>query len=370
MPDVVIVGGGVAGIATAYYLGKAGVRSTVIEKDAIAAHASGFAYGGLGPLSGAGIPGPMAEFSLESFRLHTTLSESLPEESGIDFEFRSRQSLALAFDDVEASGLRASGVWQDQQEGFSIEWLEPSGLQEINPSISPKAVGGSLLHGMTDLEPYKFVLAMAQAAEKLGAEVRNGVVTGLERNGSRVTGVVTGGGVIPCDTAVLAQGPWTGEASEWTGTPLPVRPLKGQILRLNAPPPDVDCSISWSHNYAATKGDGLVWTGTTEEHADFDEEPTAAARDVIMSSLLKMLPVMEEAELVRQTACLRPVTPDGLLALGKVPGWEGLYVSSGAGRKGIMYGPLMGLAVADLILGRESEMDLSDFDPGRFAANL
>ena len=367
MPDVVIVGGGVAGIATAYYLGKAGVRATVIEKDAIAAHASGFAYGGLGPLSGAGIPGPMAEIAQASFRLHTALSESLPEESGIDFEFRSRLSLSLAFDNVEASGLKAAADWQNRQDGFSTEWLEPSGLHEINPMISSEAVGGCLLHGMTDLEPYKFVLALAQAAEKLGAEVRHGVVTGLERSGARVTGVVTGGGVVPCDAAVLAQGPWTGEASEWTGTSLPVHPLKGQILRLNAPPPAVDCSISWSHNYAATKGDGLLWTGTTEEHAGFDEEPTTDARDVIMSSLLKMLPAMEDAELVRQTACLRPVTPDGLLAIGQVPGWEGLYVSTGAGRKGIMYGPLMGLVVADLMLGREPETDMSAFDPGRFA---
>ena len=369
MPEVVIVGGGVAGIGTAYYLGKARVRATVIEKDAIAAHASGFAYGGLGPLSGAGIPGPMAEIAQASFRLHTALSESLPKESGIDFEFRSRLSLSLAFDDVETSALKAAGDWQGRQEEFSTEWLAPSGLHEINPMISSEAVGGCLLHGMTDLEPYKFVLALAQAAEKLGAEVRHGVVTGLKRNGSRVTGVVTSGGVVHCDAAVLAAGPWSGDVADWTGAPMPVHPLKGQILRLNAPPPAVDCSISWSHNYAATKGDGLLWTGTTEEHAGFNEEPTAEARDVIMSSLLKMLPAMEDAELVRQTACLRPVTSDGLLALGRIPGWDGLYVATGAGRKGIMYGPYMGLAVADMILGRETELDLSDFNPGRFADN-
>ena len=86
-----------------------------------------------------------------------------------------------------------------------------------------------------------------------------------------------------------------------------------------------------------------------------------------MSSLLKMLPAMEDAELVRQTACLRPVTPDGLLALGQIPGWDGLYVATGAGRKGIMYGPYMGLAVADMMLGRASSVDLSAFDPERFA---
>ena len=366
MPDVVIVGSGVVGIATSYYLGKAGVRATVIEKDAIAAHASGFAYGGLGPLSGAGIPGPMAELAQESFQLHKDMAGSLPEESGIDYEYKSRPSLSLAFDDVETSGIKAGADWQDRQDGFSAEWLDPNGLREVDSRISPDAVGGRLLHGLAEVEPYKFVLALAQAAERLGAEVRHGVVTGLERSGSRMTGVVTSSGVVHCDAVVLALGPWSGNVSEWTGAPLPVKPLKGQILRLNAPPPAVDCSIGWSHNYAATKGDGLLWTGTTEEHAGFDETPTTQARDEIMSSLLRMLPAMEDAELVRQTACLRPVTPDSLLVLGQMQGWNGLYVATGTGRKGILYGPGMGRAAADLVLGRDTVVDLSAFDPGRF----
>ena len=176
------------GIATSYYLGKAGVRATVIEKDAIAAHASGFAYGGLGPLSGAGIPGPMAELAQESFQLHKDMAGSLPEESGIDYEYKSRPSLSLAFDDVETSGIKAGADWQDRQDGFSAEWLDPNGLREVDSRISPDAVGGRLLHGLAEVEPYKFVLALAQAAERLGADVRHGVVTGLERSGSRVNG--------------------------------------------------------------------------------------------------------------------------------------------------------------------------------------
>ena len=368
MPEVVIVGGGVAGISASYYLAKAGAKPVVIEKDAIAAHASGFAYGGLGPLSGAGIPGPMAEMARESFQLHKDLAESLPEESGIDYEYKSRPSVSLAFDDEEGSRIRMGMEWQNRHDGFSAEWLDPKGLREVDIRISPDAVGGCLLHGLAEVEPYKFVLALAQAAERMGADVRHGVVTGLERSGSRVTGVVTGSGRIPCDVVVLALGPWSGSASEWTGVPMPVEPLKGQILRLNAPPPVVECSIGWSHNYATTKGDGLLWVGTTEERAGFDDAPTAQARDEIMSALLRMMPAMEDAELVRQTACLRPVTPDGLLVLGEIPGWDGLFIATGAGRKGILYGPGIGLATADLVLSRRTSVGLASFDPGRFAS--
>ena len=93
--DVVIVGGGLAGMTTAYYLAKSGVPSIVVERDAIGSHASGFAYGGLSPLSGFGIPGPQAEMALHAMQLHRELTKSLLEETGIDVDFRVRFSLAL-----------------------------------------------------------------------------------------------------------------------------------------------------------------------------------------------------------------------------------------------------------------------------------
>src|SRR5712691_10043699 len=111
--DVVIVGGGIAGMTTAYYLAKAGVTSVVVERDAIGSHASGFAYGGLSPLSGFGIPGPMAEVAQDGMRLHRELSKSLLEETGIDVDFRVRSSLALAFtEEADVQRLQAALPWQ------------------------------------------------------------------------------------------------------------------------------------------------------------------------------------------------------------------------------------------------------------------
>ena len=110
--DIVIVGGGIAGMTAAYYLAKAGVPSVVVERDAIGSHASGFAYGGLSPLSGFGIPGPMAEIAPGRMRLHRELSKSLLEETGIDVDFRVRSSLALAFTEADVRRLRAAMPWQ------------------------------------------------------------------------------------------------------------------------------------------------------------------------------------------------------------------------------------------------------------------
>ena len=149
-------------------------------------------------------------------------------------------------------------------------------------------------------------------------------------------------------------------------TSLPIAPLKGQIIRLRAPGPPILVSLSWGADYATTKQDGLVWTGSTEERVGFDDRPTPEGRDTVLESVLQVLPYLEDAELVQQTACLRPIAPDGLPILGALPGAEGAVVATGAGRNGIQLGPAMGRSAADLALGRDPVVDLSFADPQRF----
>jgi glycine oxidase len=365
---VVIVGGGIAGMTTAYYLARSGVPSVVVERDAIGSHASGFAYGGLSPLSGFGIPGPQAEIAQDGMRLHRELSKSLLDETGIDVDFRVRSSLALAFTETDVRRLRGALPWQQRQPGYTVRWLGIAEARRVEPRISDETLGATLIEGGGAVEPYRLVLALTRAAERLGVMVRHGRAIGLRRDGGRVTGVVLEREVLSCTTAVLALGPWSAEASDWIGVPINVRPLKGQILRLQAPGPAIECSVGWGHHYATTKTDGLVWAGTTEEEAGFDEESTDAARDEIAAALLRMLPAMADAQVIHQTACLRPVASDGLLVLGRVPGLDQVYVATGGGRKGILYGPAMGQAIADLVLARDPHVALDAFAPGRFAS--
>jgi glycine oxidase len=365
--QVVIVGGGIVGITAAYYLAKGGLPSVVIERDAIGSHASGYAYGGLSPVSGFGIPGPLAEIAQDGMRLHRELAESLVEETGMDVDFRVRPSLALALTEADVKRLRGALPWQQQQPGYAARWLDAAEARRVEPRISEETLGAVLIDGTADVEPYRLVLALTRAAEQMGVSVRHGRVAGLRRAGERVTGVILERGEVVCSTVVLGLGPWSGETSAWLDTPIEVRPLKGQILRLQAPGPAVTCSVGWGHNYATTKTDGLLWAGTTEEEAGFDEGSTREARDEIGAALVTMLPAMADAQVVYQTACLRPLASDGLLLLGRVPGLEHVYMATGAGRKGILYGPAMGRAVADLILTGSTKITLEAFNPGRFA---
>src|SRR5215831_6359724 len=131
--DVVIVGGGIVGMVTAYYLARAGVQSVVVERDAIGSHASGYAYGGLSPVSGFGIPGPLAEVAQEGMRLHRELAERIVDETGIEIDSRVRPSLALALTEADARRLQAALPWQQQQTGYSARWLEPAEARRVEP---------------------------------------------------------------------------------------------------------------------------------------------------------------------------------------------------------------------------------------------
>ena len=365
--DVVIIGGGIAGFSTAYFLGKAGIRSTVVEQDSVGSHASGFAYGGLSALGGVGIPGPNWPVAREGMRLHRDLALSLPDETGVNTEYRAKSSLTLAFTEQEALAAEAVLAWQQRQEGYASRWVDSVEARSIEPRVSEDVLGAIHIVGNAEVEPYRFMLALAQAVEKLGATVRHGKVTGLKRDGEKAIAVVLESQEIPCDRVVIAMGPWSGETSAWLGVPIKVTPLKGQILRLHAPGPPIDCSVGWSGNYATTKLNGQLWAGTTEEEVGFDETPTSEARDTIMAALLKMMPSLADAELAQQTACLRPWPADGLLLLGPVPGWEGVYMATGAGRSGILHGPAMGRITADLVTNGATDIPIDGLDPGRFS---
>ena len=365
--DVIVVGGGIAGCLTGYLLAKAGVSVTILERDAVGSHASGFAFGGLGPLEGAGIPDTILDFSVWCFRRHETLYEELREETGIDTQFHHRDRLNLAFTEAEAAQQKAAIEWQARLPGFKVEWLEAAEAVKAEPRTNPACLGASYAQGTGAVEAYRYNLAAAQAAEKYGATILQRRVVGLLGDGGQCRGVRLETGELAAGAVVLAGGPWAGGMSDWCGVDIPVRPLKGQIIRLQLAENSMVASLNYAGSYAASKPDGLIWAGTTEEEAGFDEELTTAARDKVMGDLLKMAPSLAEAELVQQTACLRPLSADGMPIMGAVPGWENLYLATGGGRKGILWSTGMAQGLADLMLEGSSDVpDLAALSLTRF----
>lgn len=356
--DVVIVGGGIVGCATAYYLARQHLRVVIVERDAVAGHASGLAYGGLNPLSGAGIPGPMFPLAQRSFVLHVALAKEL------ECSFRQRPTLHLAVTADDLQRLDAEFSWAAQQRGFQVERLNAMEARRLEPRLSDEVMAANLLSGTAEVDPQALTKALAKAS---GAEAHIANAIDLDICGNRAVGVRTASETIACGAVVLAQGPWPSLPSWNAGqTAAPVAPLKGEILRLTISGPPVAQSIGWQGNYLTTKPDGLLWAGTTEEQADFDATPSAAARDEILDNLKRLMPGLTDTKIVRQTACLRPMSADGLALLGRAPNLANVYMANGGGRKGVLYGPAMGSIVADLLAAGSTDMDISAFRPERF----
>ena len=372
--DVVIVGGGIVGAATAYYLACRGIASTIVERDRVAAHASGFSYAALGTFDEAGMDGAHFDVASEGMRLHRELADLLPAETGTQTDFRDRPQLWLAFTDEEIAEARnptgwdkRKQQWEVEDQGQRVRIVDADEARRIEPRITPSAIGAVYTEGTADVNAHRLTVALAAAAEKRGATIRTGAVADVERSGDRVTGVVLESGRIDCGTVVVAMGPWSESASDWLGVPIRMSPWKGQILRLRLPGPPIECSVAGYDHFASTKPDGLVWVGPTFEDAGIDETTTPEGREEIMAEVVKIVPSLAEGELALHTACVRPLSADRKLILGKVPGLEGAYTATGGGRLGLMMGPAMGSLTAELIATGSTSVPLDEFDPGRFA---
>lgn len=368
--DVVIVGGGAAGCSVAYYLALAGVKSTIIEREGIGSQASGFSAGGLNPLQGTGIPGPLSAVAMESYLLHQDLFPTLKEATGVDYQWRINTLIKAAFGEEDLPELQETFDAFTATDGFQADMLEPEKLLDLEPRISPEVVKGVVARGNASLDSYKYTLALVQAAEKLGALVRSGTVQGLERSNGRVTGVLLDGGVLHCDQLVMATGPWSRIAEPWMAAYIPVDPLKGEILRVELPGGPLGYDMAGGGGSLYPKPDGLIWCGATEDWRGYDKSTTESARQRIVKGAVRLIPEMAKARLVLHTACLRPVTPDWLPVIGRVPGLDNAYLATGAGKKGILLSPAIGKAVADQITLGATQLSVGEFDPGRFASPM
>ena len=366
--EVVVVGGGIVGCATAYFLAKEGVDVTIVEKGDVGGCASGYSAGLVNPLEGPGIPGPMERFAEESFRMHRSLAQELMAATGLDPQFRIMSSMWLAFNDIETAELEVLHRTGQRREGFAARWLDPPQLRRLEPMVSPQVIKAMVVEGTGQVDSHRYTLALAQAAERCGATIRHGTVGGLTHANGGVSGVLVDGEEVACDKLVLAMGPWSGEVEGWLGVRVPIGPLKGQILRLHLEGPPLRHILYFGGGgYLSSKPDGLVWTGTTEENAGFDERPTPAAQQSILQGAIKILPCLSQARVALQTACLRPVSEDGLPVIGQVPGWDGVYMAGGGGRKGILLAPAMGQATADLVTTGRTSLPIDTFSLERFA---
>ncbi|MXW29119.1 MAG: FAD-binding oxidoreductase [Chloroflexi bacterium] len=365
--DFAIVGAGIAGSACAYYLARAGRTCLLIEADEVASGASGFSAGLITPPIGLRLQPPMRELMLAAFDLHQELPETLGNGSGSGYELRHGGSVLVATEEAAAPALR-SLLDDPVPRRRGARWLDPEQVGEVCPWIDQPQAGGIYEPSAGNLDPDRLTHAFCAAAQRAGARLAIDSVVSLEESGPgfRLRGSRD---EYRADQVLLAAGPWTGTLAGQLGFKDSVNPLKGQILRLRLPPPHSAVGFSCPDgSYLAPRPDGQVWIGTTEESVGFDRATTDAARDLILARARRLCARIDQGEVIAQTACLRPVSRDGIPLIGPVPGIRGAWICTGHGRTGMLLGPVSARELVNLILERETALAMAPFDPARLGA--
>lgn len=362
-PDVIIIGGGVIGCATAYFLGLAGLRCTIVERDGIGSQASGFAAGELSPIGRTALSEPMTRFCMEGLQVHRAWAATIEAESGIRYHLADVQALHPAFTEDEAREAKALMAWAARL-GFTSRWLDAHEVRALGSWLADDVLGATV-GTEAQLETPLFAQALARAAERQGATIEHGEVTGLHVVAGRATGVMLGGRLRESGMVVLANGPWVQLTTPWTGIAVPVAPVRGQIVELDHRGQPPRHAIFHRTGYVMPKAAGKLLVGTTEEDAGFDRSVTQRATDGILAAVRRIAPRTASLAIKQVTACLRPVSRDGLPFIGALPGLQRAYVAAGHGRKGIVQSLATGKYLAQVMTLGHADYPLDAFSPAR-----
>jgi glycine oxidase len=298
--------------------------------------------------------------------LHTASYDRMPEfaielkeRGGIDIEYCETPSTSLVTQKEFEKAGGPQELLRPMREvgGVETDWIDSDALREQFPSLNPDYVGG-ITFPAGQVEPYKFTLAMAQAAEKLGAEIIRGEVVAFATEGDKVTGVkLASGNELQADAVVLAMGPWMGEGSALLGCEIGCRPVFTECLRAKMP---VDLPLH-------TLGAGDLWIlpkkngevilakyGADDfiDRPNFDASLSEEMKLEVVKGVARILPALEDATIVEHRGdllAMAPTPPYQKPVMGRLPEWQNGYIASRFGGDGVCMSPATGELMAELI---------------------
>ena len=392
MPDIVVVGGGIIGAACAFELAGRGASVTLLEKDELAAGASGRNLGYL-DTSKDPVLAPLARRSLERY---AEISADPPTPFFLDDQ--PIGTLAVTIERDELDDLRA---WAASAEavGVRVERVDDR-LRELEPELTPDVLEAYLLHEGHRVDPLGLTVCLGALARGAGATIRHHApARRLVARGDRVTGVVTDDGIVGADTVLLAAGPWSpaiarplgvslqiAAARGWLVHAAPERPLFRHWIQSGArrllvgrdpatasEPGELRLSMREFGEAGETidvspmiqpAPDGSVLTGTSREPAFATDPFDLEVPRIVAAQAARLVPALADATVLSTWSGVRPVSPDERPLLGWVR--EGLFVATGHGSEGVILGAGSAELVAALVLGTEPSLDPAPFDPARF----
>jgi glycine oxidase len=376
--DLAVIGAGAIGLSIGWRAAAAGLDVLVLDRGAPGSGTSHHAAGMLAPVAEV-TPGeePLLALGLHSAELFGAFVTELEAAAGDSVRYTRCGTLLVARDDDEASSLERELALRTGL-GLDVERLRASAARRLEPALAPTL--RLALDVPTDhaVDPRALVAALAKALDAAGGELRCGssvasvdVDDDATGTRARVRGVVLADGdAVWAKHVVVCAGVWSAALGGLSADRLvPLRPIKGQIMRLHDPagPGLLTRVIRMGPSYITPRGDGRYVIGATSEERGFDQTVTAGAMFELLRDASELVPGVAELVVDEFTAGLRPATPDNLPAIGPAPDVDGLWWAVGHRRGGILLAPVTAQLIVDRMTGGSAELPAA-FDPGRFAA--
>ena len=356
------------GASTAYHLALKGCDDVLLlEREPF------FGMGATGKCAGGIRYQFSTEINIRLSQISLPMLERFEDETGQAIDLRKCGYLFLLTTEKDVERFQAN-VGLQRQLGVKTEWLSGEEVRQLAPSLQAGDVIASTFHGEDGLvDPNSVVSGYVNAGRRLGVSALTDVeVTGVITKNDKVEGVETSSGTVSCRTLVNAAGPWSSIVSEMAGIPIPVSPVRRQMLT-TTPLPEIPADFPFTIDFGQSlyfhrEGEGLL-TGMSNPRQEpgFDESIDEAWELVHMEAAINRLPALANASRVSAWAGLYEVTPDAHPIIGPVGDLEGYYLVTGFSGHGFMHGPAAGLLVAEMILeGEPASLDISMLNLNRF----
>lgn len=355
-PDVLILGGGVIGLSTAWFLAEAGVRVAVVDRHDFGRQASWAGAGIISPGRLEHARTPLDQLRAHSAALYPSLSRQLLEQTGIDNGYAVCGGLEL----ITSAGEDSSEEWRS--EGIAFQELAGDELRRHYPYLGPRLDRAYFLPEMAQVRNPRHLQALQAVCTARGVSLHpHCPARRLVSDGSRIDAVETEQGRLHAGRYLIATGAWTDSLLEPLGFRPGIRPVRGQIALLNTGTAERLPLLLHGKRYLVPRGDGRVLAGATEEDAGFEARTTAAAIAGLLAFAAALMPQLAQAAVERCWAGLRPGSPDGKPFLGPVPGMDNLFIAAGHFRAGIQLSPATALVMKEVLLGEKPTIALDDF---------
>ena len=372
--DVVVIGAGPIGSAVAWRCAQRGLSVTLVDPDP-GRGAWHTAAGMLAPITELHYTEtPLLRLNLDSLARYPDFAAEVAAESGLPTGFLPCGTVFAAWDGADFAALCDLQTFAAQL-GVDSQLLTGRELRELEPAVAPGLPGALFAPGDHQVDPRLLHAALLEAGRRRGVKLVESSGALLVDHG-RVRGVrVAGGAVLAGKHVVLAAGCWSGQVE---GVPpdahAPVRPVKGQTLRLRLPGRPrlgrvLRAAVKGSPVYLVPRSDGAIVVGASVEERGFDQEPRAGAVYELLRDAQSVLPELGEAVLDEVSTGLRPGSPDNAPLVGPTP-VDGLIHATGHYRNGILLTPVTADGIAALIADGALPSVLAPFSPSRFAEEV